>query len=81
MQGCLGVATLKKAYLLLAFNHRRAFPHLCSYKQWMQRLHALTAIIGHLFTATRGGSCARPSCYILDSKPIPVCKPIRHNRV
>ena len=81
MQGCLGVATLKKAYLLIAFNHRAAFPHLVSYKQWMQRLHALTTIIGHLFAATRGGAYAQLSCYILDSKPIPVCKPIRHHRV
>ena len=81
MQGCLGVATLKKAYLLLAFNHRTAFPHLCSYQQWMQRLHALTEIIGHLFTSTRSICHTQLCCYILDSKPIPVCKPIRHQRV
>jgi hypothetical protein len=81
MQGCLGVATLKKAYLLLAFNHHRAFPHLVSYKQWIARLHALTEIIGHLFTWTRADWSSPLSCYLIDSKPIPVCKPIRHQRV
>lgn len=81
MQGCLGVATLKKAYLLLAFNHRCAFLHLVSYQQWIARLHALTEIIGHLFISTRGGALSQLSCYLVDSKPIPVCQPIRHQRV
>ena len=80
MQGCLGVATLKKAYLLLAFNHRSAFPHLVTYKQWVARLHALTATIGHLFSATSAVTLAQ-DCYLIDSKPIPVCKPIRHPHV
>lgn len=80
MQGCLGVATLKKAYLLLAFNHASAFPHLVTYKQWVARLHALTATIGHLFSATSAVTADR-DCYLIDSKPIPVCKPIRHPHV
>lgn len=80
MQGSLGVATLKKAYLLLAFNHASAFPALVTYKQWMARLHALTATIGHLFSAT-SAIAAGQNCYLIDSKPIPVCKPIRHPHV
>ena len=80
MQGCLGVATLKKAYLLLAFNHASAFPHLVSYKQWLARLHALTTVIGHLFAAT-GAVAHGQEHYLIDSKPIPVCKPVRHPHV
>ena len=34
MQGCLGVATLKKAYKLMAENHASAFPNLPTYKRW-----------------------------------------------
>lgn len=80
MQGCLGVATLKQAYLLLAFNHASAFPHLVSYKQWLSRLHALSAVIGRLFAAT-GAVAHGQEYYLIDSKPIPVCKPIRHPHV
>lgn len=79
MQGCLGVATLKKAYLLLAFNHRSAFPNLVTYQQWLARLHALTATIGHLFGSTSAAADSQ-GCYLIDSKPTPVCKPIRHSR-
>jgi hypothetical protein len=42
MQGCLGVQSLKEAYQLIANNYHTAFPHLCSDKQWLGRLHALT---------------------------------------
>lgn len=31
MQGCLGVATLKQAYRIIAHNFRDAFPHLPCY--------------------------------------------------
>lgn len=80
MQGCLGVATLKKTYLLLAFNHRSAFPNLVTYKQWLSRLHALTAAAGHLFAATSAVAHDQGH-YLIDSKPIPVCKPARHPSV
>jgi len=79
MQGCLGVATLKQTYLLIAMNHRSAFPKLCSYKQWIARLHRLSPIIGRLLGAARAPSPW--SLYVMDSKPIPVCLPIRHGRV
>ena len=39
-----GCATLKQAYSLVSENWRAAFPHLISYQQWMQRLHALSVV-------------------------------------
>jgi transposase len=82
MQGCLGVATLKQTYRLMADNYREAFPHLCSYGQWLARLHALTAAVGHLLhAAARQGELSGLPFYLLDAKPIPVCRPIRHGRV
>jgi IS5 family transposase len=82
MQGCLGVATLKQTYRLIANNFRDAFPQLCSYPQWLARLHSLTSLVGQLIPAAlavRGLPGHR--LYLLDGKPIPVCKPIRHGRV
>ena len=79
MQGCLGVATLKHAYRVVAENYRAAFPALPSYAQWLARLHALSPVVGMLMQAA-----VRPlpsALYLLDSKPIPVCKPLRHGRV
>ena len=79
MQGCLGVATLKGAYLIIAQNFGHLFPGLPCYAQWLARLHNVAALVGRLV------SQARPplsdSLYLIDSKPIPVCKPIRHGRV
>src|SRR5258706_3721773 len=48
MQGCFGVATLKKTYRMIANNHRDAFPKLCSYPQFIARLHPLWFLLGHL---------------------------------
>jgi len=79
MQGCLGVATLKKAYCLIAENFKDAFPKLPTYAQWLARLHALAPLVGHLME-----SFVVPldsHLYLMDSKPIPLCKPIRHGRV
>src|SRR4051812_21094036 len=42
LQGSLGVASLKQTHRLVAHNYRSAFPHLCSYPQWVARLQALT---------------------------------------
>lgn len=44
----LGCATLKKAYELVRDNWQTAFPRLCSYKQWLARLHALSGVAGQL---------------------------------
>lgn len=80
MQGCLGVATLKKTYELIAENHASAFPHLPSYKQWIGRLHALAQIVARLVTIACG-AIGRLHLYVLDAKPVPVCAPIRHGVV
>lgn len=81
MQPALGVATLKKAYSIVANNFRSAFPKLCSYKQGIARLHAVSEIIGHLVEAARNTDGFAANLFVFDGKPIPVCKPIRHSRV
>ncbi|HEX8710215.1 MAG TPA: IS982 family transposase [Pyrinomonadaceae bacterium] len=81
LQGSFGCATLKRAYLLIRENWRAAFPSLCSYKQWLHRLHQLTALVGQLVEAARCSDFQPTSLYLMDAKPIPVCKPIRHGRV
>lgn len=81
MQGVFGCATLKRAYLLIASGWRDAFPRLCNYQQWLARLHRLSALVGHLMQAALGVQCLGARLYLLDGKPIPVCKPIRHGRV
>lgn len=79
MQSCLGVDSLKQTYMLIAENFASAFPLLCSYQQWIARLHRLSPLTGRLFeSARRAGECR---LYLIDSKPIPVCKAIRHGRV
>ena len=64
LQGCLGVASLKQTYRLVAHNCRSAFPRLCSYQPWMARLQALTVPIRTLLSATMRigvmGEGARP---------------------
>ena len=79
MQGCFGVDTLIESYDHIHKNYRSAFPYLCCYKQWINRLHQLDEIIGKLLAAT----CfiGQHTLYLVDSKPIPVCHPIRHGRV
>src|SRR3954470_10155075 len=52
LQGCLGVASLKQTYRLVAHNYRSAFPPLCSYPPWMARLQALTAPLSALLIST-----------------------------
>ena len=79
MQSCLGVASLKQTYKLISNNYASAFPLICSYQQWVARLHCLSPLIGRLFESARLASRFR--LYLADSKPIPVCKPIRHGRV
>jgi transposase len=81
LQGSFGCATLKKAYHLVAANFRHAFPRLCSYQQWLGRLNALTSLVGQLVEAARPSDVPDSTLYLMDAKPIPVCKPIRHGRV
>jgi IS5 family transposase len=81
MQGCIGCATLKQTYNLIARNFASAFPRLCSYKQWIARLHALTPIVGHLICAVPTALHEVDTLFLIDSKPVPVCHPIRHGRV
>jgi hypothetical protein len=82
MQGCFGVATLKQAYRLVAADWRDAFPRLPGYGQWLARLHALAPVIGLLVQHVVGPLDALDGgpVYLMDSKPIPTCKPIRHGR-
>lgn len=79
MQSHFGVASLKQTYHLIADNFASAFPQLCSYQQWLAYLHRLTPLIGRLFES----ACFPSRCqlYLIDSKPIPVCKAIRPGRV
>ena len=81
MQGYFGCATLKQTYLLVAANARRAFPQLPSYPQWLARLHAVSGLTGYLVLAGAGARAAWTRFYLTDSKPIPLCHPVRHGRV
>ena len=80
-QGAFEVATLKQTYRLVAQNWRTAFPQLASYKQWVTRVHHLRPQISRLLatTCTHPGQAAR--LYRIDSKPLPLCQPLRHGRV
>lgn len=79
MQGVFGCQTLKRTYLLVASLFSDAFPKLCCYKEWLRRLHNLTSLVGRLIWAALGP--LDESLYLVDGKPIPVCKSIRHGRV
>jgi hypothetical protein len=80
-QGVFEVATLKQTYRLVAQNWRTAFPALPVYHQWVTRLHQLLPQIGELLATTCGHRPSAARLYGLDSKPIPLCQPIRHGRV
>jgi IS5 family transposase len=81
LQGCLGVASLKQTYRLVAAHDRSAFPCLCSYQQWMARWHALAGVMSALLPATTQRLNGSIAFYLLDAKPLPVCHPVRHRRV
>lgn len=72
---------MKRAYLLVRANWLSAFPRLVSYKQWLARLHALSALVGQLLRSVALSPAESDNFYLLDSKPIPVCHPLRHGRV
>lgn len=81
MQSYFQTPTLKRTYLLVRANDPKAFPLLPSYQQWLARLHKLTAQVGQLLTSSTPAEAWEGGYYVLDSKPIPVCLPIRHGRV
>jgi Transposase DDE domain len=81
LQSGLEVASLKQTYRLVAANYRAAFPCLCSYPQWIARVHALTALLAALLRATTNLAPGTAAFYLIDAKPIPVCHPLRHRRV
>ena len=79
LQGCFKVGTLKHAYQIVATDFATAFPHLPSYSQFVARLHALQSLVGRLIQQVLPP--LNDDVYLMDSKPIPLCKPIRHGRV
>jgi transposase len=81
MQGCLGVQSLKETYQKIADNYASAFPQLCSYQQWLGRVHALSRQLDALLAATSALPEGAESLYLIDSKPIPLCDSLRHWRV
>jgi Transposase DDE domain len=81
LQGAFEVATRKQTYGLVAQNWRRAFPLWPSDKQWLTRVHPLLPQVGGLWALTCTQAARAARLYLLDSKPIPLCLPIRHGRV
>ena len=51
------------------------------YKQWLTRVHHLLPRVGGLLATTCTPAPRTARLYLLDSKPIPLCLPIRHGRV
>lgn len=81
MQGYFRDEELKHVYLLVRANDPQAVKYWCSYQQWLARLHALTTQL-QIVLATSCALDPEAQClYLIDSKPIPVCLPIRHGRV
>jgi transposase len=80
-QGCLGVQSLKESYLQIRDNHGGAFPHLPTYQRLIARLQTLDHLIGGLLISSTALLIDEPSLYLIDSKPIPLCHPLRHGRV
>jgi IS5 family transposase len=81
MQGYFGCATLKRAYLLVRANHAGAFPRLCSYQQWLARLHRLSGQMGQMALGLPVPLAAAEDFYLVDAQPLPLCHPLRHGRV
>jgi Transposase DDE domain len=81
MQTVFGVATLKQAYLLVRDLFPDAFPLLPQYAPFLARLHPLAPFVGMLLFKAGLSAVGEGNVFLIDSKPIPVCKPIRHGRV
>lgn len=61
-------------------NWRAAFPRLVSYRQWVSRLHALSGLVGQLARTVALKLTEADHFHLMDSKPVPVCHPLRHGR-
>lgn len=81
MQGYFNTPTLARTYALVKANDARAFPHLCSYKQWLARLHALAPLVGQLSRSVPVGLAEMDDLYLMDAQPVPLAQPLRHGRV
>lgn len=81
LQADVGTDRLKQTYDLVAKNWRAAFPRLPSYAQWLSRLHRLAGHVGALLAASCAHDSTAARLYLIDSKPIPLCHPLRHGRV
>lgn len=81
MQGYFGCATLKKTYWLVRANHAGAFPRLCSYQQWLARLHRLSPQMGQMALSLPVPAEADTGLYLVDAQPLPLCHTLRHGRV
>jgi hypothetical protein len=81
MQSILKVATLKQAYLICKDLLARDFPHLPSYQAFVARLHQVAALEGLLMLRAALKAAGEGNVFLMDSKPIPLCKAIRHGRV
>jgi IS5 family transposase len=81
MQAVFQVPTLKQAYRLVKSLFPDAFPHLPQYAPFLARLHKLAPLVGMLLMKAGLRAVGKANVFLMDSKPIPVCKPIRHGRV
>jgi hypothetical protein len=81
MQSYFRTPTLKRAFLLVLANDPQAFPKCPTYKQWLARLHRLTASLQVLLQEVAQANAAGEFFYLLDAQPIPMCHPLRHGRV
>jgi transposase len=81
MQPWLGHVTLAQTYRLIRGEHADCFPRLVGYKQLVRRLGRLGRLAGALFEQVTSRLPLDRSYWLADSKPIPLCKPIRHGRV
>src|SRR5262245_11772547 len=80
-QGSFGWVTRSQPSPLVAANARRAVPHWCSYQQGMARWHAWSPWIGLWVLVSGARPAEEMNLFRIDSKPIPVCHPLRHGRV
>lgn len=81
MQPVLGHDNLARTYRLIRDEYRTWFPDLVTYARLIARLNDLSEVVGTLFEHTAARLSFDHRRYLADSKPIPVCKSIRHGRV
>lgn len=81
MQGYFRTLTLKRTFLLVLANDRRAFPKCRGYNQWLALLTQLSFQIGRLGCDVAQAHAADVPYYFVASQPIPLCHGLRHGRV